>query len=83
VAAQDRLQILRRAEPAPNPATVPEDHREQPQDAHDARLIGKLDPELSEVDLRLLAGGGLEAALEDLRPWRPGVTQVGDDAVAA
>jgi hypothetical protein len=63
---------------------VPEDDREQPQDAHDAGLVGELDPELSEVDLRLLAGGGLEAPLEGLDPRRPGLAQeVRDDAVAA
>jgi hypothetical protein len=71
VAAQGGLQILRGAEPAPEPTTVAEDDREQPQDSRDAGLVGELDPELGEVDLRLLAGGGLEATLEDLRPRRP------------
>jgi hypothetical protein len=54
---------------------MPQDDREQPQDASNAGLIGELDPELGEVDLRLLAGGGLEAAFEDLRPRRPGVAR--------
>jgi hypothetical protein len=63
---------------------VPEDEREQPQDAHDAGLVRELDPELGEVDLRLLAGGGLETALEGPDPRRPGVAQkIRDDAVAA
>jgi hypothetical protein len=63
---------------------VAQDDREQPQDAHDARLVAELHPELGEVDLRLLAGGGLETAPENLRPRRPGVAQeVRDDAVAA
>ena len=84
VTAQDGLQILGGAEPAPDPAAVAEDHREQPEDAHDAGLVGELHPELGEVDLPLFAGGGLEAALEGLGPRRPGLAQkVGDDAVAA
>jgi len=51
---------------------VPEDDREQPQDAHDAGLVGELDPELGEVDLRLLPSGGLEATLVGLDPRRSG-----------
>ena len=68
VAAQDGLQVLGRAEPAPDPAAVPEDDREQPQDAHDAGLVLELDPELGEIHLCLLAGGRLEPALEGLDP---------------
>jgi hypothetical protein len=72
------------SEPAPEPAAVAQDDREQPQDPRHAGLIGELDPELGEVDLRLLAGGGLETALEGLDARRPSVAQeVRDDAVAA
>ena len=57
---------------------------EQPQNAHDAGLVGELHPELGEVHLRLFSRWGLETALEGLDPHRPGVAQkVGDDAVAA
>ena len=83
VAAQHRLQILRRAEPAPEPAAVPEDQREQPEDPRDAGLVGELYTELREVDLRLAARRRLEPALEDLGPARPRLAkEVGDDAVA-
>ena len=84
VAAQHRLQVLGRAEPAPEPAAVPEDDREEPEDPRDAGLVGELRTELSEVHLRLPARQGLEAPLEGFRPRRAGGAEdVGHDAAAA
>ena len=55
MAAQDRLQVLAGNEPAPEPAAMPEDQREQPDLAGDARLVGERHHELGKVDLRLPA----------------------------
>ena len=46
--------------------------REQPDDALHAGLVGELDLELGEVDLRLLARRRLEAHLEGRGPARAG-----------
>ena len=64
MAAQDALQILVEDEARPDQPGVAEHHREQPDDALDAGLVGELDLEPGEVDLRLLAGRRLEAHLE-------------------
>ena len=64
MAAKDRLQVLAGNEPAPEPAAVPEYHREQPDLAHDARFVGELNRELGKIDLGLLARRGFEPALE-------------------
>ena len=61
VTAQDALQVLVDYEARPDQPGITEHHREQPDDALDARLVGKLHFELGEVDLRLLAGRRLEA----------------------
>ncbi len=84
VAAKHGLQILAAAEPTPEPAAVAEDQGEQPDVAHDTRLVGEGDAELGEVDLGLAPRRRLEAALEDRLSRRPhGAQEVGDDAVAA
>ncbi len=70
VAAQDGLQVLVHDEARPDQARVAEHHREQPDDARDAGLVGELDLEAGEIDLRLLAGRRLEADLERRRPAR-------------
>ena len=71
-------------EARPDQSGVAEHHREQPDDALDAGLVGKFDNELREVDLRLLAGRRLEADLKAGRPRRPQIAhQVGDRRVAA
>jgi hypothetical protein len=56
---------------------------EQPNDAHHGRLIGKLDPELSKVDLALAAGRGLETALEKLQARGAHLSVVRDCRIAA
>jgi hypothetical protein len=84
VAAQDGLQVLGGAEAAPEPASVAEDHGQQPEDALHLGLVGEHGLELGEVDLPLAAGCGLEAALEGLGPGRTRLAQeVGEQAVAA
>ena len=84
VAAQDGLQVLGGAEAAPEPASVAEDHGEEPEDALHLGLVGEHGLELGEVDLPLAAGCGLEAALEGLGPGRTRLAQeVGEQAVAA
>ena len=64
MAAQYRLQVLAGEEAPPEPAAVPQHQREQPDLANHARLVGELHCELGKVDLRLLAGRGLEPPLE-------------------
>ena len=64
MAAQDALQVLVDDEAAPDQPAVTEHHREEPDDALDPWLVGELDVELGEVDLRLLAGRRLEAHFE-------------------
>ena len=61
VAAQQRRHVLVQHEAAPQHPAVSKYQREQPDDAHDAGLIGKLGLELGEVDLRLLPRRRLEA----------------------
>ena len=65
-----RLQILAADEPRPNQPGVAEHHREQPDDALDPRLVGKLDLEPGEVDLGLLAQRRLEAVHLTYDGWR-------------
>jgi hypothetical protein len=84
VTAQDALQVLVDDEARPDQTAVTEDHREQPDDALDAGLVGERDVELGEVDLRLLAGRRLEAYLKARQPRGPQLAQqVGDRGVAA
>ena len=84
VAAQDALQILVEDEPRPDQAGVAEHHREQPDDALDARLVGELDLEPGEVDLRLLARRRLEAHFVSGAAGGPNIAHaVPHDAVAA
>ena len=56
MAAQDALQVLVDDEAPPDQPAVTEHHREEPDDALNPWLVGELDVELGEVDLRLLAG---------------------------
>ena len=84
MAAEHGLQVLPGAEPAPEPAAVPEHHGEQPDLPHDAGLVVELHPELGEIDLSLAPRRRLEPTLERLRLRRPNRSQeIGDDAVAA
>ena len=64
MAAQDALQVLVDDEAPPDQPAVTEHHREEPDDALNPWLVGELDVELGEVDLRLLAGRRLEAHFE-------------------
>ncbi len=64
MAAQHRLHVLLRHEPAPQHAAVAQHQREQPDDALDARLVGEHGAEMGEVDLRLSARRRLEPHLE-------------------
>ncbi len=70
MAAQDALQILMNDKLRPYQPREAENHREEPRNAPNAGLIGKLDVELREVDLRLLAWWRLEANLEADGGWR-------------
>jgi DNA invertase Pin-like site-specific DNA recombinase len=54
--------------PRPDQAGVAEHHREQPDDALDPRLVGELDLETGEVDLRLLSRRRLEARFVSSNP---------------
>ena len=84
VAAQHGLQVLMQDEAGPDQAAVAEHQGEQPDDPGHARLVGERHLELGEVDLRLLAGRGLEADLEDGGRRRPQLAQrVRDGGVAA
>ena len=73
--AQHRLQILMKDEASPDQPGVAEYHREQPNNAVDARLVSKFDHELGEVDLRLLAGRRLKANLKASRSRRSKIAQ--------
>lgn len=64
VAAQHRAQVLMQHVLAPEVAAVAEHHGEEPDAVLHAGLLGELDHEVCEVDLRLAARGGLEADLE-------------------
>ena len=82
--AKHRLQILMKDEASPDQPGVAEHHREQPNNALDAGLVGKFDHELGKVDLRLLAGRRLKANLEASRSRRSKIAQkVGDRGVSA
>ena len=84
VTAQHGLQALMQDEARPEQAAVAEHQGEQPDDACDARLVGERHLELGEVDLRLVAGRGLEADFEDSGRRRPQVAErVRDGGVAA
>ena len=69
----------------PDQATEAEHQGEQPDDPWCGRLVGKDDMELGKIDLRLLAGWGLEADLVAvLGPGRTDITQeIGNGCVAA
>lgn len=71
VTAQQRLQILVQDEACLDVPGMAEHQREQPDDAGRARRIREGDDEAGEVDLRLLAGRGLEADLVGLGLGRP------------
>jgi hypothetical protein len=84
VAAQQSGQVLMQDEAGPDQAAVAEHQREQPHDARCRGLVGEHHLELGEVDLGLLAGGGLEADLKG--GWRCGTDlaqEVSDSGVAA
>jgi hypothetical protein len=61
VAREHRLHRLAMGKASPDQTRVAKDHREQPDDMHDARLRCEADAELGEVDLGLLSRQGLEA----------------------
>jgi hypothetical protein len=84
VATEHGLQVLVQDEAGPEPAAVAEHQRKQPDDACDARLVGKHHLKLGELDLRLVAGRGLEASFEDGGCRRPQLAEgIGDGGVAA
>ena len=85
MAAQDRRQILMDDEARPDQAAEAEHQREQPDDPRRRRLVGEDDVEVGEVDLRLLAGRGLETDLEAaFGRGRADIAQeVGDGGIAA
>ena len=84
VATEHRLQILVQDKAGPEQAAVAEHQREQPDDACDARLVGKRYLELGEVDLRLVAWRRLEAHFEDGGCRRRQLAEcIGDGGVAA
>ena len=84
VAAQHGLQVLVQDEAGPEQAAVAEHQGEQPDDPGHPRLVGERHLELGEVDLRLVAGRGLEADLERGGRWRPQIAErIGDGGVAA
>lgn len=84
VAANNRLQILGRTEPAPQPAAVAPHHREQPEDPRHTRLIAERYLELGEVDLGLPSRRCFEAPLELDHSRRAALAQeVRDGRIAA
>ncbi len=76
MATKDALQILVNDEARPHQPGIAEDHREQPDDAPDARLIGELDLQPGEINLRLFAGQRLEASFVSRAA---GGTEIADD----
>jgi hypothetical protein len=89
VTAQHRLQVLMLNESASQVPAVSKDNREQPDRASLARCVVEFNVEVCEVNLRLMAGGGLEAHFEAAlarRPnhWRePGFPSARTDGVMA
>ena len=84
MATQDALQILVEDEPRPDQPGVAEHHREQPDDAPDARLVGEFRLEPGEVDLSLLARRRLEAHFVSGASGGPKIAHaVAHNAVAA
>lgn len=85
MAAQDRRQIPMDDEARPDQAAEAEHQGKQPHDPRGRRLVSEDDMEPGEVDLRLLAGWGLEADLvAAFRRDRADVAQeVGDGGIAA
>ena len=83
MATQNRLHVLVQDKTRPDQAAEAEHEREQPDNARDRRLIGKLQLELGEVDLRLVAGRRFESNFK-VRQWsRPKLTQhIGDGGIA-
>ena len=75
VAAQHRLQVLVHDECRPDQPGVAQHHREQPNDAKGAGLVGELGAKLSKVDLSLLARRRLEPTLEPDGGCRPHLAQ--------
>lgn len=63
-AAQDRLQAPVDDVAGPEVAGMPQHHREQPDDARRAGLVGEGELKAGEIDLSLFAGWGLEAHLD-------------------
>jgi hypothetical protein len=84
MAAQHGRRILTGDEASPHQATVAEHQGEQPDDPLPSRLVGEDGPEMGEVDLRLFARRGLEAALEGRCRLGPdGAQEILQDRVAA
>ena len=71
VAAQHRLHVLLRHEPAPQHTAMSQHEGEQPDDTVDAGLISEHGAEISEVDLCLSAGWCLEPNFEPGGRTRP------------
>ena len=70
-----RFRASGRRRTAPQPSAASEDERERMDFPDDAGLVGVFGFEFGEVDLGLLAGPGLEAALEPGRRVRPDRTE--------
>ena len=88
VTAQHCLEVLVHDECRPDQPGVSQHHREQPDDAHRAGLVGEfggeLGAELGKVELGLLTRRGLEPALKaDERCWPDVAQELGGLAVAA
>ncbi len=75
VAAQDGLKLLVRTKAPPEPTTVTEDHAKEPDFPPDARLVGKLKLEFSEVHLRLVAWRRFKPSLEQNLLCQTGAAQ--------
>ena len=73
MAAEHGLQVLMQHEASPEQPAVAEHQRKQPDDPDHPRLVGERHLELGEVDLRLVAGRGLETDLEHGGRGRPQV----------
>ena len=76
VHAQHGVELLVVAEPAPQPAAVPQHHGEQPDHAQAIGLFVEAHLETGEVNLRLFAGRCLEAPLEATPGRRPDVAEI-------